>query len=193
MDDSARFAGRPRSGLATLRALESRGVCIASRSARTGSSDASRRTRIDIRVSPRSWRARPAKGPRPRPGSTRPPRSGSRDRRNATECLADEPFELRSAQRHCARSRAEEIRAAGFEQLTLSPNDLAQPSPEPVADDRGADRPPDRERDGRRGRIVGSKHSDRDGTRAVTSSPREGTKGLTAVDASDQAESLARP
>ena len=72
-------------------------------------------------------------------------------------------------------------------------SDFHQPSPEPVADDRGADRPPDRERDGRRGRIVGPKHSDRDGTRAVTSGPREGTKGLTAVDASDHAESLARP
>jgi len=72
-------------------------------------------------------------------------------------------------------------------------NGLAETAPEAVADHGVPDLPADRVRDCRRLRVVTAEHADREGTRAVTTGPDQGTEGLTAADASDQAESLARP
>jgi hypothetical protein len=96
-------------------------------------------------------------------------------------------------QRHRAGSCAEEVRATGFEEVGVDTHDLPESAPEAVADDRVPGRTPDRVRHCGWGRVGAAQHTDRDGTRAVATGPGEGTEGLTAADASDQAESLARP
>ena len=75
----------------------------------------------------------------------------------------------------------------------MGADDLAEATADPVPHDGVADRSADRIRDGGLGRVETRQDPDRDGTRAVTAGPGKGTEGLTAADAPDQAESLARP
>ncbi len=90
--------------------------------------------------------------------------------------LDHDAFEVGVVQRHCAGSRAEEIRTAGFEQVVVGPDDLAEPAAESVADHGVAGRLADRVRDRRRRRVGTPQDSDRDRTRAVATGPGEGTE-----------------
>jgi hypothetical protein len=72
-------------------------------------------------------------------------------------------------------------------------NDFAESATESVANDRVPDVTTDRVRHLRRGRVGTSERPDRDGTSAVKTGPGKGTERFTAADASNQAESLARP
>jgi hypothetical protein len=117
----------------------------------------------------------------------------SRDRGGAPQHIGDDAVELGGAQVHGRGSRADEIRTSRFEEVTVCAHDLAESAAESVANDRIPDMATDRVRDLRRVRIGTPEHSDRDGTRAVTTGPGKGTERFTAADASDQAESLARP
>lgn len=75
----------------------------------------------------------------------------------------------------------------------MGTDDLAEAASESVADNGVPDSASDRVRDRGRSCVAAREYPDRDRTRAVATGPGEGTEGLTAADASDQAESLARP
>ena len=121
------------------------------------------------------------------------PRLRSRGRGRPPQRVDDHAVELGGAQCHGTDSRAEQVRVPGLEKLAVRANVLAESPPESVAGHGIPDMSADRVRDRRRARVIAPEHTDRERARAVTAGPDKGAEGLTAADASDQAESLARP
>ena len=117
----------------------------------------------------------------------------SRDRARPSQHVDDQAVELGSVQRHGADFRTDEVRAPGFEKVAVRANVFTKSAPESVANDGVPNVSADRVGNCRWARGVAPEHADREGARAMTTGADKGTEGLTAADASDQAESLARP